>query len=346
MPNFNKKTMKEIVLLMMLFISLNNYSQFAVSPSGRGADEKFEDDRLEKFKKTTTIFVLSDQYSKEDYERILKEVWTVTPFKVINYKDFKVLDIVNGNYSFVKMFGNISISEKGTTYVNTSMTVKIMDVEKYKKSYKKLDPNSKKFVEKEDQIFYENLIDIARFPLSINNKFLSKIMKSSLSDENLAKFYNEMYTEKSFSNLNLGMLKNYFQQINKFIDKSEHCGLYDDFVSPELQKLQTSVLYIPETYKNEYDPYKITEKTLSEKEIDELLTAYKYKHQFISETDLEKRILNNEEIYYLRYVSMNANKYLQIVNGKTGEPLYYFYGIISYNLKDKDFKKIYKAIND
>jgi hypothetical protein len=129
------------------------------------------------------------------------------------------------------------------------------------------------------------------------------------------------------------------------LTKEEHYGLYDDFSRPEIKDLKDKVLYIPEVYKMEYNPWRMTDKLREEKEVKELLEDYKYKYEFISDTDLEQKILNNEEIFYLRYVSMNGNKYLQVVNGKTGDPVYYSYGALTYNIKDNDFDEINDEIN-
>jgi len=141
-------------------------------------------------------------------------------------------------------------------------------------------------------------------------------------------------------------LKNYFQQINQIISKGEHTGLYDDFVTPEVKNLKENTLYIPEAYMMEYNPWKGTEKLRDEKDLKKLVEDYKYKYQFIRDEDLEKKIMNNEDILYLRYVSMNGNKFLDVVSAKTGNPVYYFYGAgFAYNLKDDDFKNISKAIS-
>ena len=154
-----------------------------------------------------------------------------------------------------------------------------------------------------------------------------------------------MYSEVCFTNTNLGMLKNYFQQISETLSKGGHCGLYDDFSKPEIKNLKEKILYIPEVYKMEYKPKRWSEELREDKDVKKLLEDYKYKYEFISDTELEKKILNNEEIYYLRYVSMNANKYLQVVNAKTGNPVYYYYGALTYNLKDDDFEEISQAID-
>lgn len=335
--------MKRVLLFFMLISSIKNYSQVAIT--------EFEKGQLEKFKSTTTIFVLPQLNKKEEYEKILKEVWTITSFKVVDFKDFNHLDFVEGNYSFAEFVGDLSRTSQGTTYLHTNLVVSILDREKFKKEFQKLKIDDKKYNKKVRDLINENLIYIARAPLCVNNKFLREalgsidLMKLKFPDEKMVELYNKMYTEESFTNTNLGMLKNYFQLINQFVSKGESLGLHDDFTTPEIKNLKDSTLYIPEAYMMEYNAWKFSEKLRDEKDIKKLLEDYKYKFQFIKDEDLEKKILNNEEIYYLRYVSMNANKYLQVVNAKTGDPSYYLYSGLTYNLKDDDFKKINKAID-
>jgi len=330
--------MKKILLITLLALSIQNYGQVAITPSYRGANDKFEKGELEKFKETITVFVLPQLNKKEDYEKILKEVWTVTPYKVVEYKDFTMLDYADGTYSFAKFYGDITRNSKGYVYVHTNFAIKYLDGEKFNKGFKKLKFEDKKYNRKLNDLFNKNLTYIARAPLSANVKFLNDAMVAG-SEKSLSDLYNRMYTENSFTNTNLGMLKNYFQLINQMISKGENCGLYDDFTKPEIKNLKDATLYIPEAYMKDYG-----EHYRDEKELKQLLEDYKYEFQFIKDEDLEKKILNNEDIYYLRYVNMNANKYLQIVNAKTGDAVYYFYGILTVKLKNEDFKKINKVI--
>jgi len=336
--------MKRILLIVMLILGIKNYAQVAITPSDRGANEKFEKGELEKFKATTTIFVLPQLNKKEDYEKILNEIWTVTPFKVVNFKDFRMTDYADGKFSIAKFIGDITISGKGTVYIHTNFAIRILDKEKFDKGFAKLKSDDKKYSRKLNSLFNEYLTYIARFPLSVNNKFLVDAMAGARSDEKIASLYDRMYTEQSFTNTNLGMLKNYFQLINERISKGENSGLYDDFVTPEVKNLKENTLYIPEAYMMEYNPWKGTEKLRDEKDLKKLVEDYKYKYQFIRDEDLEKKILDKEDIFYLRYVSMNGNKFIDVVNAKTGTPVYYFYGAgFAYNLKDDDFKNISKA---
>ncbi|OOV17052.1 hypothetical protein [Flavobacterium sp. LM4] len=342
--------MKSILLVIMFVLSVENYAQVAVTPSERGANEEFKKGQLENFKTTTTVFVLPETYKKEEYEKILKEVWTVTSFKVVDFKDFKHLDFVNGSYSFAEIFGDLLRTSSGTMYLHTNLGIKVLSKEKFEKEFRKLKTDDKNYDKKLRDVINESLSYVARIPLCPTNEFLRNalgsldLMKLKFPEEKMGKLYGEMYAKVSFTNVNLGMLKNYFQQINQIITKGEHCGLYEDFVNAKIKNLKESILYIPEVYMMKYDAWRFSETLRDEKEIKKLLEDYKYKFQFIKDEDLEKKILDNEDIYYLRYVSMNGNKYLQIVNAKSGDPAYYIYDAMSYNLKDDDFKKINKAI--
>lgn len=342
--------MKSILLVIMFVLSVENYAQVAVTPSERGANEEFKKGQLENFKTTTTVFVLPEMYKKEEYEKVLKEVWTVTSFKVVDFKDFKHLDFVNGSYSFAEIFGDLLRTSSGTMYLHTNLGIKVLSKEKFEKEFRKLKTDDKNYDKKLRDVINESLSYVARIPLCPTNEFLRNalgsldLMKLKFPEEKMGKLYGEMYAKVSFTNVNLGMLKNYFQQINQIITKGEHCGLYEDFVNPKIKNLKESILYIPEVYMMKYDAWRFSETLRDEKEIKKLLEDYKYKFQFIKDEDLEKKILDNQDIYYLRYVSMNGNKYLQIVNAKSGDPAYYIYDAMSYNLKDDDFKKINKAI--
>lgn len=335
--------MKRILLIAMLLIGIKDYSQVAITSSYRGANEVFKKGELEKFKSTTTIFVLPQLNEKEDYEKILKEVWTVTPYKLVDFKDFNMADYGDGTYSIAKIFGYLYTKGRDVS-LNTDFAIRILDKEKFDKGFAKLKSDEKRYDKKLSELFKENLIYIARVPLSVTSKFLLDARDAESVE--IGNLYDRMYTEQSFTNTNLGMLKNYFQQINKIISKGGHCGLYDNFITPEVATLKDNTLYIPKAYMMEFNLWKGTEKLRDEKDHKKLLEDYKYKYQFISDEDLEKKIINNEEIFYLRHVRVNGSKYLGVVNAKTGDPVYYLYdGGFEYNLKPDDFKNISKAIS-
>ena len=67
--------------------------------------------------------------------------------------------------------------------------------------------------------------------------------------------------------------------------------------------------------------------------------------EFISEKELEDKILKNEDIYYLKFGF--EYRYFHVINGKTGAIVYQNYsnGMMKTNLTQSDFKDLVKAIN-
>ena len=62
--------MKFKILLILLSINLLGFTQVSVSKSHVGKRKIFTKGTFEKLKKTTTIFVLSNIYEKEEYEKM------------------------------------------------------------------------------------------------------------------------------------------------------------------------------------------------------------------------------------------------------------------------------------
>jgi hypothetical protein len=117
--------------------------------------------------------------------------------------------------------------------------------------------------------------------------------------------------------------------------------MYGSDFDSEVKKLATQTLYIPDYFKLECQP-------LNSDKINgpvKLLSNYKYKYEFIELGNLDGKIQSGEEFYYLRYVRMNSEKFLQIVNSKTGNVVYreYISGM-SLGLDNGDIKNINKAI--
>ena len=90
------------LLIILLAMTLTN-AQVTVSADIFGNFDKFKPELFKKFKSTTTIFILSNQFKKEEYERILKESWTVTPFKVLSVEEFDYNNFLSESYSFAHL---------------------------------------------------------------------------------------------------------------------------------------------------------------------------------------------------------------------------------------------------
>ena len=128
-----------------------------------------------------------------------------------------------------------------------------------------------------------------------------------------------MYTEEVFFSYSTGFLKNYFQQTNDLIEKGETYWMYEkDYDAKKIASLDTSKLYVPNQISQRTNAFTAEISDGEDKEVEKLFSKYDYDFQFISTEDLDQAIKENKEYYYLRYARANAERFLQVVNSKTG----------------------------
>ncbi len=365
----------KIILYIFLFSFFISVGQISVSSSTAGSLDKFKPEVFKNFKATTTVFILSNVYKKEEYEKLLKTCWTVTPFKIVSVDDFDYRNYLSKEYSFAHLIS--SSHEEGMIRFTNRIKFYMIDLDKVNKKIESTKEKYQKFI---DLINY-NLIEIASIELFANTEMCQKIdskygmMKSidyskpstfiqeyeyfyskKVFDEKELKFnfrkemIDLIYEDPSFKNYTLGVLKNYFQKLNGLLVNEQFCGLKEtDYKSNELKNLKIKTLYIPDYNNFYYIParYHIEDVMRTDKQMEELFKDYKYKYEFIKDNDLDSKIQNNDEIYYLRYVKVNNRKYFHIVNSKTGEVIYKDFGagLSTYNINGKDFKNLSEAID-
>ncbi|UOK41768.1 MULTISPECIES: hypothetical protein [Flavobacterium] len=363
--------MKKKILLLLTLLSMSlGYSQVSVSKKAGEKEKETENTLFKTFKNTTTVFVLSNLYEKSQYEKILKESWTVTPFEVVMPHEFNIKNYLNGNYSFAHLNGSVT-EMKNVFLLKCQIEFFLPDLNKIQSKYKpekhddhdlyKLLSNSKlniasisvspngELLGKVNGNFLGNRHDVFNLntgrPYHITMYEYDKIFSKSKAEED-KKVEDYIYEEKVFTNYNLGMLKNYLQKVNQKISNEEPYSDNENEISAELKNLKNGVLYLPEALKIKYNPRKYKDENWKEGELEEILGLYKYKYEFISEEELDKKILANESIYYLRYAKVNSHKYINVVNGQSGEIIYRFHdsGFSQFNIKDEDFENLSKAI--
>ena len=157
---------------------------------------------------------------------------------------------------------------------------------------------------------------------------------------------NTIYTKDVFYNYKSGFLKNYFQKVNNQLKDGEEYWMYENDYLPELKKLANNTLFIPNYHLIKFNPWKMKASDNKE-EFEEVLENYDHKFQFQDENEIDKRILAGEAFYYLRFVRVNSQKFIHIVNSKTGEIIYrnYIAGMLSsYNLKSRHINDINSKI--
>ena len=330
--------MKLKIFVLLLFITLQGYSQVSVSAKHIGKSSKFKKGVLEKFKNTETIFLLSGIYDKSEYDKILKTSWNVTPYKIVDSENFEIEDYISDKYSIAQLAGFKRIKQMkygGTsTSLFTYVDIKIYDSEEIFKKLNKLSP--KKRAKKKNDIINDNSSNIARFYIFTKDDFIHTSLSKDMNT-----IVNSLYNDDVFFNYKLGFLQNYFQKINNLLKEEQIYWMYEDDFLPELKKLASKKLYIPSYMTIKYNGWTGQDSEEDDENIEDIFKKYDYKYEIISDEELNNKILNNEELYYLRYVRMNAERFLQVVNSKTGEIIYrnYITGL-SYKIKSKHIKEL------
>lgn len=347
--------MKKLFLLLPLFfINLFSYSQISVSSRHAAGAKKIKQENLDRFKNSKTIFILSNIYEKSAYEKILNESWKVTPFEVVDAKNFDYEKYLTNDFSFVDLnvLSNTvqrSPSSVRGTYLYFNMDVFMYKTEKVVKKISKLRPTlkEKKRKRKIKDILIENRVDLARvylFPnaTTLKDEISSEKQKGPTEDE---LFFSLFYNKKLFNNYTLGYLKNYFQKISNVLSDNKTYWLYGTDFLPELKNLSSTTLYVPKYLGNIFNGFIGKENDKGSERIEELFTDYNFKYEIKSSEEISEMILTGEEFYYLTYVRMNSEKFLNVVNSKTGEIVYrnYIPGM-SYNLKAKKIKRLNTVI--
>jgi len=334
--------MKLKFILVLLFISFQSYSQISVGPKHIGKPSKFKKGVLDRFKNTETIFLLSKIYNKSVYEKVLKDSWTVTPYKIVDLETFEIENYLSDKYSIAQLAGFKRIKQMkngGTsTTLHTYIDIKIYDSDKIFEKLNKLSP--KKRAKKKSEIIDDYSLNIARFYIYPKDDFIQTAMFQDMN-----KIFYSFYMDDVFFNYKPGLLKNYFQKINNLIESEEGYWMYGSDYLPELKKLKKNTLYIPSYMTVTYSGWTGQDSNEDEENIQNVLKKYEYKYEVIQDEELSDRIMNNEEFYYLRYVRMNAERFIQVVNSKTGEIVYrnYMAGF-SYKIKPKHIKDLNSKI--
>lgn len=320
--------MKQLFTLCIIFLSFNINAQVSVGDAdyfGENTKKNSTKD-IEKFKKTKTLFVLSDQYSKEEYKKILDEVWKVTDFEILTVKELfddadKNFKLTNSIARFQNWISTTTFSTPGkagvrkTDYYFSAINFSFFnEIKRDKKN---------KLVSKEKRV--------AAIFFSIN---YGQMNEDNITDIRYLK-------PEHLYNYHLGYLKNYLKNINDNLMLNKNINVYGDFENKEeLSRLRTQKLYITDD---------VSRKTIGldreDRDEDKLTEDYEFKKEIISIEELNKKILDGDEFYYFVYTQINSKKILTIINSKTGEIVYNYCNRMAYNLKGKDFKQISKAIS-
>jgi hypothetical protein len=330
--------MKQIVALLFILTSFSVQSQVSISSEHYGRLKNIKKEEFARFKKTKTIFILSNVFTVEEYTKVISDSWTITPFEIVNIKDVDLSNYDLEKTSFALLGAQIVNIQKSSG-MNYNKYFTYFDFFIYERDKKK------KEIEK-----YKNMSDNKKEKYNILNYYKDNFARFYLlpNSDLLLSLYNgdasfDIFSKESFYNYKLGFLKNYFQFINNKMDKNESYWFYQNTTTSEFKELKSKTLYIP-SYISEH--LSGDDKMYTKSIFEELFADYEYKYEFIEDNILNQKILAGEEFYYLRYARVNTERFLQVVNSKNGEIIYadYITGL-SVSLKPKHIKELSKAVS-
>ncbi|MFV9484925.1 hypothetical protein ACNI3T_13840 [Christiangramia sp. ASW11-125] len=332
--------MKKIIFLLCFIVSFTSFSQISIGPTHIGKPKKFKNGEFEKFKKTTTLFVLPNTIQKNEYQEILEKSWTVTPYEIVDHNEFNIENYINGKYSIADLKTILHLSRSGGYSLHVFFDIRIFDDEEISEKSKKV--SSKKWEKNKIEIILKNSSNIARFYINPRSKFYEEVLDIGINEIPGSKFNDEY-----FFNYKSGYLKNYFQKVNDLLEAEKLYWMYADDYLPALNSLSNKILYVPSYMDEDYNILAGKNGDSEEEIFKDLFKEYQFKYEIIENHALNKMILEGKDIYYLRFVKVNTPRFLQIINAQSGEIIYrnYIHGN-SHKIKSKHIDRLNETITN
>ncbi len=302
---------------LLFFCFLNAISQVNIG-NGRGAGNLWVANHSEKtfnhLKTTKTFFAIPNICNKNELKEIIKSVWTFNDISFVTMDEIKsnkkkyissdnmLIYLRDMDFTVKKGIETVGYFKKIIFLVSTYNNVKITTKGKIKSDF----------------------LDIAEIYLSNENDIVKP------KDEN------DTYC------LQLGLIKNYFQELNRRLTNSQNLKMNDGIVKKKkLGTLSEQTLYIPWAIKDDASTEEIED---HKKYISKTLKNYEHPYELISYDRLNEKIKDEEKFYYLNSTQFSKFKILSISNGKTGE-IIYLNVESKYNINNSDMNKISKTIS-
>lgn len=310
------------ILLFSLFILWATICKSQVSYFGAAL---LNSQKLETFKKTTTLFTLqyADYAELEKFDRAIKKNWTITPYKIIKPEELARYDTLS-NYSFF-YFDGYAEKLDSTTNVNIVYALKLIT------------PSKKPKVKEESILATVTLFADRNTNLLVQTQDQQYGTKRSIKNNILSNFYNK----SSFLNWSPGFLMGYLKQINDGLLANKDCNLdYQFYNKVRLPELTKETLYVPEYIKQVF-----SSKLALLPQSGVVLEPYNYKLKFVSYKELDSLILNTEtNIKYVVYTQRSNDKIISVYDSKDDKIIYQRFYPQSSNFEMNDLSEIKKVI--
>ncbi|WP_320815343.1 hypothetical protein [Flavobacterium sp.] len=314
--------MRHIYIIFLLFFSFS-FSQVSVSRSHRGLFKDLKKEDYKEIKKRKTIFVI-DSFDEIKFEEMLKTFWDLNKYEVLSREKYEENKekYISEDYSIFEFSGLLV-----TITSQSGMTTE----------YLYLNYN----------YFYYTDVKVNNGKIKFDKTEVASVFFSGDADSmwNIISTLKYGNLQNQLYNYQLGYMKNYLQFIQKNLKDDWYSWTFaSDYDKKVVKKLSKTTLYIPSYINTKYNGWDGTD--TEREDPNELFKKYEYKYEWISNEDLNNKILNTkEDFYYLMYTKINSSKLVSVVNGKTGEIIYRDYQSMSYQLKQKDLKEINNKID-
>lgn len=292
---------------------------------------------------TSTVYIVmpdTTSATSKSYMAVYKKYWTFSKYSFVTAEEKKNLR-KPGNL----FFGFNAFKRKD--YNQQSHRVELIYMQVFLNLYEYVKEETKKG----DQEYREEGIVSFKMPVS-NRDFYDELLNADF-------FYGGAYVldtvsydaSGAFHLWGPGLLKNYIQKLAIQVSRKAPVNESNRDLSPiddveAVHKLKEMTLYVPDYCLVDYKRVGFNKIKEEKKDEAELFEKYKYEHEVISTEELNKKILESEsDFYYLVYTNDNPRKYINVVNGKTGQIIYAEFSTPSYEFKSADLKDLMKAID-
>lgn len=300
------------------------------------AFENIED--LERVKSGITYIAMKDPESPEAqaFIEVYKEHWTLSKFEFIKYSEIdkhltpEASFFSIGGFATKSQFRTMTsngVIRDGISFEHTHLFLELWTIDE-----KVFNKGRRKKVRR---IKDDDRIRIARIELFTDFLTLSQ-------PENI---YNTSYDgAEHIRNWGPGILKNQLQALNHYASIGEEKDLYEEtFKEEAVLELANEVLYIPDYTLIKFNSFTGDESKLHDEE--ELFEDYEPEYKLIDTEALNAKILESDTaFFYLIYIKSSTDKFISVINSKTGEIIYSIYTPVSYNIKSRDFRNLSRDI--
>lgn len=329
--------MKKYVLIPLVTLALQAGAQIQVGSNeiaSMNRAGKISADDLAALKKTTTVFTLpyKDYADKDLFEEAIRQVWTITPFRIIKPDEM-------GDYVRKEGYSLFSFGGFVTTRNSSSGS---MGMSNMHLAYDLWMPETNKKGKVSQSYF-------ARILIYPDNETFFTAMRNSgrKNDDFSSRLLSFVYNDAVIYNWSAGLLKGYLKKVNDCLQQHEERGPFSEEEDKKaLSSLKNDTLYVPDYVQIRYNMFTGAEKADEEGGDEDMKKAYPYPVKMVSKAQLDALLLDKSRpVKYLVYVKSSTDKFINVYDSGTGKLLYARYVKISYNFRNKDLSKLAKLID-